>query len=170
MQLNNKNTNEIIKIVSITESGVAYDYYTNPFASAERKTNVLTLDFDFIPENPMSVNKLKEFLAYTELNKFYTDYEISEDEKNWCINIGSTGLDTTVRVLFPSKLISANIYTNSTLGQLMEALKSLKPFTTESSGNIIQYLEEILDVPVIEGLTPIEILNSYPDIQIEYKN
>jgi hypothetical protein len=104
MQLNNKN-GKIIRYVNSNNTGIAYDIWENGlYLFSKRDSIKSTIDRNFIPVTPYSINDLEEYLTYEVLEKELKDYTLSTDVRNWAIEVGSTGLPTTVRVYIPNEL------------------------------------------------------------------
>ena len=162
MQLNNTSTGQIIRLAKVSNTGIAYDLYQNGLiTSGERLAVSDTIDESYVPDVTMSINDLKEYLAYEILATKHTGFEESDDVKNWCIEKGSTGIDTTIRVFIPANLVSENVYTSSPLGQLMEAMQPLQEFAIRNDVGVVQYLEELLpeDRAILEMYNNIIIEN-----------
>ena len=105
--LNNLQTGELIRINKISDNGIFYSIFenkvladSNQFSISKRIDN--NLNGITIYESNKTFGEIKEDAALIDIALTETEFTINEDEKNWCIPIGSDGTETLVRLTIPN--------------------------------------------------------------------
>jgi len=89
MQLNNKQTGEIIKISKIKDSATYYKVYENKHCldndlyAIDKSTD--KRDTSYIPSIPMCEDNLNLYTSLLKVLEVETEFELSEDNQNWLV-------------------------------------------------------------------------------------
>lgn len=164
--LNNTQTGEVIKVTKTKDIGIYYEIYENTYCRDNSLFPILKVtdkrDNTIIPNEPLNENDLIEYTSNLKVLEIETSFGLNNDIQNWCVQKGSTGLDTTLRVIIPNSLIIKSLNTGSPLDLLLKGIEPLKDFLKKSNNFSVQYLEELY-------LESRAILEMYPEIIIENK-
>lgn len=110
-QLNNRITGEIIKIDKISNLGIYYSIFENSFLLSQNKFGVsknidlfdknIQVDKSSFEGTTISHNDIEQYLTFQKIIEVETNFEISEDYRNWFIETGSTDEETLLRLFIP---------------------------------------------------------------------
>lgn len=112
LQLNNIISGEIIRYQKSKDSGIYYKIYENSFIIDDKKCidkrcdyfdENVELDKSLFEGNTVSLNDVKHYQTLLKIQESEPDFILSEDERNWFITTGSTGLETLFRLFIPNK-------------------------------------------------------------------
>ena len=145
----NKQTGQIIKYSSRYLSGgkVEIELFDNGIDFENMivlKTDSLQVLRNIEPDKPLTLVDLENYSIIETIIQVYPGFELSDDQRNWVFQTGSTGELTTIRILMPHETLAKSFGTGDALDQLTEAMKPLTQWSVRGEKSSVQYLEELL--------------------------
>ena len=177
--LNNKTNGNVIRITKVSDSAIYYSIFENSvFADKNEFAKSIVIAESINDVMVLEVNKtlieVKQDCALQIISDNEPDFTIENDEKNWYITKGSTGIDTSIRLFIPNMAYDSALADKDNPEGLFFMLWQVISFGTTNIdakfsqityNSIILYLEELLP----EHKSIIEMYADF-GVLIEYKN
>ena len=145
MQLNNKNNHDVIKIdkIRIYQNIIVYSLFDIKKQRIKQGTIKTLSDLP----NKLKVNTNFFELAYSELLEEFTDFELSDNIKNW------KNYNKELRVIIPQDVVRQSLLENNELGKLiMREINNKEKHIYNERDFVVAYYKGIdnTDMSIIE--------------------